>query len=154
MEFGASELDAFPSSYGYDRERLNGLAEKMPGAEIRVVIAGPNTREAGRAAAGYVLDDQDRPTAIVALSDVLALGVWDAVADRGLKPGRDISLSGFDDLPDAGFLGITTIRQPIARKGELAGRLAMDPDYPERQITLPIELVVRASTGPAPRHVK
>ena len=135
----------------YELGRITGVCEKLPDASVRVVSAGRNTREAGRAAAAYALDDQFRPTAIVALSDVLALGVWDAVAERGLKPGRDVSIAGFDDIPDAGFLGITTVHQPIAEKGRLAGLLAMDPDYPDRQILLPIELVVRASTGPAPK---
>jgi DNA-binding LacI/PurR family transcriptional regulator len=135
----------------YERDRVLGLWEKMPDARIRVVSASHYSRESGRRAAAYALDVQDRPTAIVALSDVLALGVWDAARDRGLTPGRDLSIVGFDDIPDVGFLGITTVRQPIAEKGRLAGRLAMDPDYPERQITLPIELVVRSSTGPAPK---
>lgn len=132
-------------------ERVEGLTEKLPDASIRMVCGGTNNKRAGHAAAAFVLDDQQRPTAIVALSDVLALGVWDAARERGLTPGRDLSVAGFDDLPDAGFLGLTTVRQPIAEKGRLAGRLAMDPDYPQRQITLPVELIVRASTGPAPR---
>ena len=132
-------------------ERIQGLTEKLPNASIRVVCGGRNTREAGRAAAAYVLDDQNRPTAIVALSDVLALGVWDAAQERGLTPGRDLSITGFDDLPDAAFVGLTTVRQPIIDKGRFAGRLAMDPDYPQRQITLPVELIVRSSTGPAPK---
>lgn len=136
----------------YEGERVRGLWEKLPGARIRVVCTGHYSRESGREAAAHALDVQDRPTAVVALSDVLALGVWDAARDRGLTPGRDLSIVGFDDIPDAGFLGLTTVRQPIAEKGRLAGRLAMDPDYPERQVTLPIELVVRSSTGPAPRH--
>lgn len=135
----------------YESERLRGLWEKLPDARIRVVSTGFYGRESGRQAAAYALDVQDRPTAIVALSDVLALGVWDAARERGLTPGRDVSIVGFDDIPDAGFLGITTVHQPIAEKGRLAGRLAMDPDYRERQITLPIELVVRSSTGPAPK---
>lgn len=132
-------------------ERISGLREKLPDASIRVVCAGWKPKQAGRLAAAHVLDVQDRPTAIVALSDALALGVWDAVRERGLTPGKEISIVGFDDIPDAGFVGLTTVRQPITDKGRLAGRLAMDPDYPQRQITLPIELVVRSSTGPAPR---
>lgn len=132
-------------------ERLEGLTDKLPDATIRLVCGGWNNRQAGRLAAALALDDQDRPTAIVALSDVLALGVWDAVRERGLRPGRDISVSGFDDIPDAAFVGITTVRQPITEKGRLAGRLAMDPDYPDRQVVLPVDLVVRSSTGPAPR---
>ena len=82
--------------------------------------------------------------------DVLALGVWDAIQQRGLVPGRDVSVAGFDDLPDAEFIGLTSVHQPIAEKGRLAGRLAMDPDYPQQQILLPIELKVRTSTGPVP----
>jgi len=136
----------------YEGERVRGLWEKVPGARIRVVCTGEYSRESGRKAAGYALDVQDRPTAVVALSDVLALGVWDAAHDRGLAPGRDLSIVGFDDIPDVGFVGITTVHQPIAEKGRLAGHLAMNPDYPDRQITLPIELVVRASTGPAPHN--
>jgi DNA-binding LacI/PurR family transcriptional regulator len=125
----------------------------MPDAEIRIVLAPHYSRQSGRDAAAEVLDRPDRPTAIVALSDVLAIGVWDAATERGLVPGQDLSISGFDDLPDCAFLGITTVSQPIAEKGRLAGRLAMDPDYPQRQITLPIHLVVRSSTGPAPTPV-
>ena len=135
---------------GYAEERILGLRETLPGVDIRVVSAGQNTRETGRSAGGYALDDQLRPTAIVALSDVLALGVWDALGQRGLTPGRDVSVAGFDDLPDADFVGLTTVHQPIAEKGRLAGQLAMDPDHSPRQILLPIELKVRTSTGPAP----
>ena len=136
---------------GYAEQRILGLRESLPEAEIRVVSAGHNTRESGRFAGGYALDDQRRPTAIAALSDVLALGVWDALAQRGIQPGRDVSVAGFDDLPDAEFVGLTSVHQPVVEKGRLAGRLAMDPDHPQRQILLPIELKVRASTGPAPQ---
>lgn len=136
----------------YESERVRGLWETLPKGSVRVVHVDHNSRQAGRRAAARVLDVRDRPTAVVALSDVLAFGVSEAARERGLEPGHDVSISGFDDLPDAGFLGITTVRQPVAEKGRLAGLLAMDPDYPERQITLPIELVVRSSTGPAPRR--
>ncbi len=136
----------------WETERVRGLWENVSGAPLQVALARDCTRQAGREAAAAVLDVQDRPTAIVALSDVLALGVWDACAERGLTPGRDISIVGFDDIPDAAFLGMTTVHQPITDKGRLIGRLAMDPDYPQRQITLPVELIVRSSTGPAPKN--
>lgn len=136
---------------GYAERRIAGLRESLPEAAIEVVCAGGNIKESGRAAGSWVLDAQRRPTAIVTLSDVLALGVWDAARERGFTPGHEISIVGFDDLPDAAFIGLTSVRQPIAEKGRLAGRLAMDPSYPQRQILLPVELTVRSSTGPAPR---
>ena len=134
---------------GMDERLFGGTYESE---RITVAFAGHCVRESGRRAAAQVLDVQDRPTAIVALSDVLALGAWDAAQERGLTPGRDLSITGFDDIPDAGFLGITTVHQPITEKGRMIGRLAMGPDYPTRQITLPIELIVRSSTGPAPKN--
>jgi DNA-binding LacI/PurR family transcriptional regulator len=135
----------------YESGRVRGILQALGLPGLRVVQVPHNSREAGRLAAAHVLDVQDRPTAVVALSDVLALGFAEAARERGLTPGRDLSISGFDDIPDAAFAGLTTVRQPIAEKGRLAGRLAMDPTYPQRRIELPIELVVRASTGPAPR---
>lgn len=135
---------------GFAEARILGLRETLPGAVITVVGAGHNGKQSGRAAGAYVLDDQLRPSAIVALSDVLALGAWEAVQQRGLTPGKEVSIAGFDDLPDAAFVGITSVHQPITEKGRIAGHLAMDPTYPQRQVLLPIELLVRASTGPAP----
>ncbi len=98
-----------------------------------------------------MLDSQDRPTAIVGLSDVLALGAMEAMKTRGLVPGRDLTVAGFDDIPAAETAGLTTIRQPIREKGRAVGRVLLDPATTERQITMPTELMVRASTGPAPR---
>lgn len=133
------------------RSRLQGLAASMPGAELRVVTGGHNAIESGRRAAPAVLDAHDRPTAIVALSDVLALGVLDAMWDRGIVPGRDVSVAGFDDIPAAAGAGLTTLRQPIDEKGREVGRRLLDRDLAPHQLTLPIELVVRSSTGPALR---
>jgi DNA-binding LacI/PurR family transcriptional regulator len=132
--------------------RIDGLRSALPDAEVRIVSGGHNAVASGRVAAGTVLDAQDRPTAIVGLSDVLALGAIEAMRTRGLTPGRDLSVSGFDDIPAAGAAGLTTIRQPIAEKGRLAARQLLAPDSVDPQILLPTELVVRSSTGPAPRR--
>lgn len=139
------------SGENYSSRRISGLQAELPRATLRLARAHDNTREAGRVASAAVLDSPDRPTAVVALSDILALGVWDSLQERGLAPGRDVSLAGFDDVPDTGFLGITTVHQSIAEKGRIAGRLAMDPDYAQRQVVLPTELIARGSTGPAPQ---
>ena len=82
-------------------------------------------------------------------SDVLALGVLQAMTARSLVAPDDVSVCGFDDIAAAAEAGLTTIRQPIAEKGRRVGELLLDPDAPSRQILLPIELVARASTGQA-----
>ncbi|GAA1608969.1 substrate-binding domain-containing protein [Kribbella sancticallisti] len=131
--------------------RIRGLQKEMPDARIRLVSGGHNAFSSGLIAAEWVLDSQDRPTAIVGLSDVQALGAMEAMRTRGLVPGRDLSVVGFDDIPAAQTAGLTTIRQPIRDKGRAVGRVLLDPAATERQITMPTELVVRSSSGPAPR---
>src|SRR6266545_3799627 len=99
-----------------------------------------------------VLLDTNRPAAIAAFSDVLALGAIEAMRARGLTAGRDISVTGFDDVPAAEAAGLTTVRQPVAEKGRLAARQLLSPGDVDPQILLPTELIVRSSTGPAPRR--
>jgi DNA-binding LacI/PurR family transcriptional regulator len=131
--------------------RLRGLASALD--ELQIVSGGHNTIDSGIAAGGALLDQPDRPTAIVGLSDVVALGVLDALASRGLRAPRDISVSGFDDIAAAEDAGLTTVRQPILEKGRRVGELLLDAELEPRQVLLPIELVVRASTGAArPNH--
>jgi DNA-binding LacI/PurR family transcriptional regulator len=97
-----------------------------------------NTIEEAKRGAGAILDRADRPTAILATSDVLAMGAMQAIRERGLDVPRDISVTGFDDIPDAARSDppLTTVLD--GWEGE-----------PPKQI-LALELVVRASTGPAP----
>ncbi|MGH3366916.1 MAG: LacI family DNA-binding transcriptional regulator [Nocardioidaceae bacterium] len=129
--------------------RLLGFCDGLPNAQLEVAAARRNTREDGRDAAAQVLDRRDRPTAVITISDVLALGVLDAMHQRGLGAGQKISLVGFDDIPAAADAGLTTIRQPVHEKGRLAGLRLLEPDaVPDLQVTLPTELVVRASSGP------
>jgi DNA-binding LacI/PurR family transcriptional regulator len=81
---------------------------------------------------------------------VLALGALGALTDLGVDvPGR-VSVCGFDDIADAGARGLTTVRQPIRERGREVGRLLVDAQAGPRQLLLPIELVPRATTGPAP----
>ncbi|MFC0529574.1 LacI family DNA-binding transcriptional regulator [Phytohabitans kaempferiae] len=139
------------------RERLTGYRDAFAAAgldwsHVTTISAAGNSREHGAAAAAYALDRAPRPTAVVATTDLLALGVLDALATRELRPGRDVSVIGFDDIPDAAQAHMTTVRQPALDRGRIAGRLLLDPpdDPARRRIVLPTELVVRASTGPAP----
>jgi DNA-binding LacI/PurR family transcriptional regulator len=142
--------------YYVSRERLAGYRDAfadvdVPWRDIALVNAAHNSRQAAAAAAAHLLDRAPRVTAIVAVSDILALGVLDAVEARGLRPGRDISVVGFDDIPDATVAGLTTVRQPATEKGRIAGTLLLDPpgSGAGSRVLLPTELIVRASTGPA-----
>ena len=135
--------------YTNARLRVQGVREGLgPNGHLTIVSRGHNSVESGIAAAEVVLDRRDRPTAITAGGDVLAFGVIEAMRRRGLVPGRDISVTGFDDIPAAEAGGLTTVRQPIREKGRLLGRMLLDPSYTEDRVVLPTELVVRSSTGP------
>jgi len=83
------------------------------------------------------------PTAVLATSDRLALRVLEA----GLRVPDDVSVVGFDDIPAAAPAGLTTVRQPLFEKGEIAGRLLSRGAADE--VILPVELVVRGSTARA-----
>jgi DNA-binding LacI/PurR family transcriptional regulator len=139
------------------RERLMGYRDALAEvgidwASVTTVGAARNSRESGAAAAAYLLDRAPRPTAILAAADMLALGVLDALRERGLEPGRDISVIGIDDISEAAAARLSTINQPALDKGRIAGELLLNPPTSpdERRVVLPIRLVVRASTGPAP----
>ena len=126
--------------------RIRGLRERLPG-RIRLVSAGHNATASGRSAGRWLLTQPEPPTAIVALSDVLALGVLEATAELGMGVPRDVSVCGFDDITAAETAGLTTVRQPIRERGRRVGELLIDPDSSDRQILLPIELIIRSSTG-------
>jgi DNA-binding LacI/PurR family transcriptional regulator len=116
------------------------------------VAGGPGKmRDTGRVAGSRLLDRAERPTAIIALSDLVALGVMDAAAERGISVPSEVSVAGFDDVPEAGAAtpSLTTIRQPHRSKGSEAVRLLLKGPGAE-SVLLPTELVVRASTAPAP----
>jgi DNA-binding LacI/PurR family transcriptional regulator len=127
------------------RARLQGLGSTLD--ELVIVSGGHNAPVSGVAAGAALLDLPDRPTAIVGLSDVVALGVLEAMRERGLRAPQDVSVSGFDDIADAASAGLTTVRQPILEKGRRVGELLLDAQLEPRQVLLPIELVVRTSTG-------
>lgn len=93
------------------------------------------------------------PSAILAASDLMALAALQAVWDSGLVPGRDVAVVGFDDLEAAGLSHppLTTIRQDRDALGARAANQLLEmiehPDAPPAKELLPVELVVRASSG-------
>ncbi|MFF0011948.1 LacI family DNA-binding transcriptional regulator [Streptomyces sp. NPDC005374] len=101
-----------------------------------------------------LLDLPEPPTAVFVCSDRMALGVYEALAERGLRVPGDMSVVGFDDLPEARWTtpALTTVRQPLSEMAAMALRLLvrmMEGDRPESTRTeLSTRLVERASTAP------
>lgn len=92
--------------------------------------------------------DREPPTALLAMSDTMALAAYAALRARGLRVPADVSIVGFDDVPGAETASppLTTIRQPVEQKGRVAARMLLDGG--RAHVILPTELVVRASTAP------
>lgn len=143
------------------RDRLAGYRDAMaeagldPGS-LHVVEEPQNDPTAAEAVALKLLRRRVRPTAILAMSDVLAVGVLRAAQRLGLAVPDELSVVGFDDIPLAIDLKppLTTVRQPLVEKGRIAAAILLGTaaalDRP-----LPTELVVRGSTAPPqPRRVK
>ena len=134
---------------------LAGMAEAgLPVDEAWIQLAG-NLHDESYAATQrlLVLPPERRPSAVVASSDLMAMGVINASWDAGLEVGRDLAVVGFDDAPIARFLrpALTTLAQPIYDIGDRLVRMLLDEinglSHAERQILLAPSLVVRASSA-------
>jgi DNA-binding LacI/PurR family transcriptional regulator len=143
------------AAYAVERLRLAGLADGLAAggvdwAEVPVEERFDNASVAGASAAAALLDRHPDLTAIACTTDVFALATLDVAARRGLCVPADLSVTGFDDVPQAAIAGLTTVRQPMLEKGRVAGRLLLDEsDRSEaRHVLLPTEFVVRHSTAP------
>jgi DNA-binding LacI/PurR family transcriptional regulator len=151
------------ATYRPSRLRLEGYraaAEEagLSWADVPVYEATGNVPEQGRAGAELLLSREPRPTAVLALSDQLALGVFEAAKKMGFSVPEDLSVVGFDDVPEASRTDppLTTVYQPHVRKGLLAGRLLvaqLGGEEPQSPAALPTRLVVRGSTAP-PKTVR
>jgi LacI family transcriptional regulator len=114
---------------------------------------GPHARASARQLASELLNMAKPPTAIVASSDVQALGVLELAASRGLSVPDALSVTGYDDIDLAPFSGLTTVRQPLERSGERGGGILANAissgNRPEPFVEeLPLEMVIRSTTAP------
>ncbi len=139
-----------------ERERIAGYVEGLRSggvaAEVAVYEEPSNAPGAAAALARTILTAVPRPTAILAMSDQLALGVLQAASSLGLAVPGDLSVVGFDDAPVAVHTNppLTTVRQPLGEKGRLAAETLLTGAKGPMRRVLPTELVVRESSGPAP----
>lgn len=142
------------------RDREEGYRRAMADAGLPVsddwVVEGRQTLEGAREAAGRLLAQSPRPTAIFCANDEMAMGAMHEIRRAGLRIPEDISVVGFDDIRYAEILDppLTTIAQPTEEIGEHTmrrlcraiegGDIGAEPEI------VPHRLVVRESTGPAP----
>ncbi len=147
------------ATYSITKARLDGYADALRAAglrweDVQVEERTPNSVAGGVDAARALLAGPGRPTAILATSDVLAIGAMRAAGEAGLPVPEAVSVAGFDDTPDAALVtpALTTVRQPLLDKGVVAGRLLLEPEPGTQveEVLLPTQLAVRASTGPPP----
>ena len=115
---------------------------------------GDWTIAGGDAAGERLLAAARPPTAIVAASDEMAVGVLCAARRRGVRVPEELSVVGFDDHEFAVTHGLTTVSQPVDALGAAAAAVLVDvlrhgQPPARRSITLPTQLVVRTSSGPA-----
>jgi len=147
---------------GVIARRLRGYREAFASVGVNVrddhVVVGPASIEGGMAALNGAWEDGLRPTAVLAMSDAMAIGAMRALRDMRLSIPGDVSVVGFDDIDLAQHVDppLTTVHQPIRRKGEEAVRLLLTVvqrrDLAKAEHSrLETRLIIRGSTGTAPR---
>jgi LacI family transcriptional regulator, repressor for deo operon, udp, cdd, tsx, nupC, and nupG len=140
-------------------DRLVGYRSELAAAGLPADPAlegvGGFTVRGGLAAAEQLLRLPEPPTALFAASDEMAMGAVRAARQAGLRVPEDVSVIGIDDHEMAELLDLTTVAQPVVAQGVLAAEMILtalaDPGQPLPAVTVPTELVVRGTTGPAPR---
>ena len=141
-------------------DRLYAYRESLQSANLPldpdlVVQCGP-TIEDSYQAARQLLELPDRPTALLAINDFLAIGALRAIKDLNMNVPEDVSVFGYDDIPLSQYLipRLSTASKNGKKIGREAFRLLLgrlqDPDRPRQEIRLPARLIIRESTGPAP----
>ncbi len=119
-------------------------------------VDGAFTLAGGTEAGMELLIRRDRPTAIFAASDEMAIGVLRAARDLHLRVPEDVSVVGIDDHELAAFFDLTTVSQPVLEQGRLAAQQVLDAiaasttaaGWQPEQVILPTSLLERGSTGP------
>ena len=151
MDLGAAtdRLDGYKAAL-----RIHHIPE-----DAKLIYEGTFFQPDGYAGACALLDSKKPPTAIFASNDAMAMGVMDAIRSRDLHVPEDISVVGFDDVPQAALVrpALTTIHQPLEQMGRVATQMLLDrlknPQQEIIRIELPTELIIRGSTLPPKSRV-
>ena len=145
------------TTYPVQRDRLAGLREGMAEvgvdwADVPVVERYEHSVDAGASGAGELLKRNPEITAVVCTSDILALGALRHATQQGLSVPADLTVTGFDGVPEAVRAGLTTVRQPMREKGRVAGELLLERGERSRsqRVVLPTELLVGVTSAEPP----
>jgi LacI family transcriptional regulator len=141
-------------------DRMDAYQESLQAAGIAidpdlVIECGPTLEESYRATK-KLLTLPNRPTALLIINDLLAVGVLRAIKDLNLDVPKDVSVFGYDDIPFAEYLipRLSTASKEGKKIGQEATKLLLarlqEPDRPRQEIRIPARLVLRESIGPAP----
>ncbi|MBR9988551.1 MAG: LacI family DNA-binding transcriptional regulator [Gemmatimonadetes bacterium] len=142
------------------RERLRGAHEALAAAGVTAApeleVAGDFSEQSGHRAALELLELEQRPTALFAANDSMAIGALSALREAGVRVPEEMAIAGFDDIPIARYMSppLTTVRVSISELGDQAARrlfqVITELTGERRQELLPTELVVRRSCGADP----
>jgi LacI family transcriptional regulator len=143
---GHRRIALIVAEYGPTRIRAEGYEAVMreAGLEPRLLVGVPALRE-------LLMRGGDRPTAVFGANDMMAIGAMQVARDMGLSIPGDLAIVGFDDIPTANLLGLTTVRQPELELGALAARTLMERLQPggmqqaPKDLELAYEIVERSS---------
>ena len=130
-------------------------AAGLPVDQEMIVNCGP-TIEDGYQAALQLLKLPARPTALIAINDLLAIGALRAAGDLGLHVPTDVSLVSYDDITLAQYQmpRLTTVSKDVLSAARAAVQMLLarlqEPSRPYQRINMPTRLIIRESTGPAP----
>lgn len=136
-------------------DRREGFLRAMKARDIPVrddlMVDAEVAMSGGAEAMQGLMQLDDRPTAVMAMSDEMAIGAMQVARDYGLRVPDDVSIIGFDDHEVSEFIGLTTVRQDVDAQGHEAAEwvlesLAGSPEV--HHVVLPARLVVRRTTGP------
>ena len=141
-------------------QRRAGFLEAMKAAGLKVpahrlVESAPTRLEAAQACAS-LFKHGTAPTAAVCYNDAVALGLMLGLAQRGLQPGRDFAVTGFDDIGEAAMVSpsLTTVSTAPRERGRQAAQMLLDrlrdPQEQGERTIVPVKLVIRDSSCPPP----
>lgn len=139
-------------------DRLHGYQAALADCGLpmakNLIVEGDYQQRTGYELTKDLLETKNPPTAIFASNDLSAFGAMDAARECGFRIPDDISILGFDDVPQAALVypKLTTVRQPLEQMGQVAVKILLelikDRSLPPQRVTLPTQLVIRDSCAP------